>query len=398
METMTSRERIIRTMNLKETDRVPVILWLFTQAARAAGISLKDWIFDRRKSEWAWKYSLMYYGGPDMIFGSDVVYPPVFILLTCGWGVCSRTLVPGVDRYPENAQIQTLEEPPLMEPEDYDLIIAKGLDGIDDLVARKCKKKTARVSGRDLTLPFETTWVEQEFKTWRPTVKEFERQDIPVVGSVTLLPTDVLAIARSLRGLVTDIYKRPDDIKKACDRMTKDLVDLALKFSKWLDLQDQAQPRIVDIIPERSSPVFFGPKFFEWDILPYMKELGRRLIELGYCVKWHCDSDWTLGLEYLREVAEYLPKGRCYFHFSGETDMKKVGDILAGHYCVAGDVSASLLKLGTPNEVKRYCQKLIETVGSEGGFILANGCEIPFDARPENVKAIVDVAKSTVRT
>jgi len=119
------------------------------------------------------------------------------------------------------------------------------------------------------------------------------------------------------------------------------------------------------------------------------------LIDLGYSVKWHCDSDWTPGLKFLLEVGKYLPKGKCYFHFSGETNMTKVKETLGGRVCVAGDVPASLLKLGTPKEVKRYCQRLIETVGSEGGFILANGCEIPFDAKPENVKAIVDAAKSS---
>jgi len=394
LETVTSRERIVKALNLQETDRVPLILWLSTHAARVAGISLKDFIFDRRKSEWAWKYSLMYYGGPDMIYGSDVVDLPVWLLLTSGSGLCPRTFTPGVDGYPENAQIQVLEEPPLMEPEDYDLIIEKGLDGMDELVAKKCQKRTVQVSGRTVTLPFETKWVEEEFKTWRPTVQEFERQDIPVQGSVTFIPTDILALARSLRGLVTDLYRRPDKVKKACDRMTKGLIDVAVDYSRWLGLEDQPQPRMVDIIPERSSPIYFGPKFFEWAVLPYMKDLGRKLIDLGYSVKWHCDSDWTPGLRYLLEVGESLPKGRCYFAFAGETDMMKVREALGGRVCVAGDVPASLLKLGTPKEVKRYCQRLIET-WSEGGFILANGCEIPLDAKPQNVKAMVDVAKSS---
>ena len=394
MEIMTSRERIIKALNLQETDRVPLILWLGVHAASVAGISLRDLIFDRRKSEWAWKYSMMYYGGPDMIYGSDIADIPVWLLLTSGSGLCPRTLTPGVDGYPENAPIQILEEPPLMEPEDYDLIIERGIDGLDELVAKKCEKKTVQVGSRKVTMPFETAWIEKEFKTWVPTVQEFERQDVPVQGSAIFVPTDILALARSLRGLVTDLYRRPDKVKRACDRIAQDLVVDALDYSRWLNLQDQSQPRLVDIIPERSSPIYFGPKIFEWAVLPYMKQIGRKLTDLGYSVKWHCDSDWTPGLSYLLEVAEFLPKGKCYFAFAGETDMMKVKKTLGDHVCVSGDVPASLLKLGTPKEVKRYCQKLIRA-WSEGGFILANGCEIPLDAKPENVKAMVDVAKST---
>ena len=140
MESMTSRERIIEALNLRDTDRVPLILWLSTNAAKVAGISLKELIFDRRRSEWAWKYSLMYYGGPDMIWGSDLVDLPVWNLLMSGSGLCPRTLTPGVDGYPDNAQIQVLEEPPLMEAEDYDLIIEKGLEAFLKLSRRSARR------------------------------------------------------------------------------------------------------------------------------------------------------------------------------------------------------------------------------------------------------------------
>jgi uroporphyrinogen-III decarboxylase len=42
--------------------------------------------------------------------------------------------------------------------------------------------------------------------------------------------------------------------------------------------------------------------------------------------------------------------------------------------------------------VKGYCKKLIDTVGKEGGYIMANGAF--FDhAKPENVKAMVEFTK-----
>ena len=37
-----------------------------------------------------------------------------------------------------------------------------------------------------------------------------------------------------------------------------------------------------------------------------------------------------------------------------------------------------------------YCHRLIEEVGKGGGFILAAGCEMAPNAKPENVKAMLE--------
>jgi uroporphyrinogen-III decarboxylase len=58
-----------------------------------------------------------------------------------------------------------------------------------------------------------------------------------------------------------------------------------------------------------------------------------------------------------------------------------------------GDVPAVLFRLGTPKDVEKYCMKLIQQVGEGGGFILSSGCSVPVDAKPENVKAMIDTAK-----
>jgi uroporphyrinogen decarboxylase len=56
-------------------------------------------------------------------------------------------------------------------------------------------------------------------------------------------------------------------------------------------------------------------------------------------------------------------------------------------------VPATMLAFGGKEEVTDYCKKLIETVGKGGGFILGAGCEVAPNARPENVKAMIDAVK-----
>jgi uroporphyrinogen-III decarboxylase len=56
-------------------------------------------------------------------------------------------------------------------------------------------------------------------------------------------------------------------------------------------------------------------------------------------------------------------------------------------------VPASLLSLGNTEEVIAYCEKLIDVVGKDGGYILSTGCECPPDAKFENVMAMINTAR-----
>jgi len=56
-----------------------------------------------------------------------------------------------------------------------------------------------------------------------------------------------------------------------------------------------------------------------------------------------------------------------------------------------GDVPAAMLYLDKPESVYAYCTKLIRELGPKG-FILQSGCDIPANAKLENVKAMVAAA------
>ena len=100
-------------------------------------------------------------------------------------------------------------------------------------------------------------------------------------------------------------------------------------------------------------------------------------------------GDWEKNLDYLH----VLPKRKVVLQFDGRTDIFRAKEIIGDHCCIFGDVPATMLAFGGKDEVSEYCKKLIEVVGKDGGFILAAGCEIAPNARPENVKAMIDAVK-----
>jgi len=129
------------------------------------------------------------------------------------------------------------------------------------------------------------------------------------------------------------------------------------------------------------------------DRVPVMPLMTAVAVRSESLTPWfHFDTDWGLNLPYLKQ----LPKGKCVCDLDGTTDIFKAKEALDGHMCISGDVPASLLTLGTPEKVRDYCQRLIDEVGKKGGFFLTTGCECPVDARLENVKMMIEVAKDRI--
>lgn len=128
-------------------------------------------------------------------------------------------------------------------------------------------------------------------------------------------------------------------------------------------------------------------KQFETFYWPTLKGLILGLIEAGLTPCPFFEGDYTSRLEYLLE----LPRGKVLGHFDN-SDMHKVKEVLGKKMCIMGNAPSSLLQTGTQQDVKDYCQKLIDVVGTGGGFILSPRSSID-EAKPENIKAMLDFTK-----
>jgi uroporphyrinogen-III decarboxylase len=100
------------------------------------------------------------------------------------------------------------------------------------------------------------------------------------------------------------------------------------------------------------------------------------------------EGDYTSRLEVIGDI----PKGKAMYLFE-QTDMFKAKEVLGDRVCLRGNVPAALLCTGTPQEVRDYCQKLIDGVGRGGGFIMDGAIGVPDEAKPENVKAMADFTR-----
>ena len=100
------------------------------------------------------------------------------------------------------------------------------------------------------------------------------------------------------------------------------------------------------------------------------------------------------------KVAELLPDlieiGVDVFNpFQPEVmDVEEMKRLHGGEITFFGGISTQkTLPYGTPAQVREEVRRLIDRVGKNGGYIAAPAHDVPKDAKPENVAAMIEVLK-----
>jgi uroporphyrinogen-III decarboxylase len=203
-----------------------------------------------------------------------------------------------------------------------------------------------------------------------------------ILGGFTKAPFDVIGdTLRGTKGIMLDIYRRPDKLLEAMDALTPIMIDMGVGA-----VQQTGNP-IVFMPLHKGADGFLSDEQFKKFYWPTFREVMMGLINEG-CIPFPAlEGHWTSR----REVIQDVPKGTTVWMVD-QSDMVKVKETLGKKACLVGNVSSSMLALSTPDEVKEYVMHLIKTAGKGGGYIVSNGAF--FDqAKPENVKAMVDTAK-----
>jgi uroporphyrinogen-III decarboxylase len=173
----------------------------------------------------------------------------------------------------------------------------------------------------------------------------------------------------------------PDKLQEVMDHMLPYLADSACKTAK-----KKGYPAVW-IGGGRGAPAMISPPMWDRFVWAYFRKLVDEVVGHGLIPVLHLDSCWDRELKRFRE----LPKGKVIMALDGETDIFKAKKVLGDHMCLMGDVPAIKFFMANPDEVYQYCTRLIRELGPQG-FILHSGCDIPENAKLENVQAMVSAA------
>jgi Uroporphyrinogen decarboxylase (URO-D) len=201
------------------------------------------------------------------------------------------------------------------------------------------------------------------------------------VGAMSKAPFDVIGDTfRGTRGIIMDMYRQPDTVLEACDRLAKLMV-------KWVTRRaTPGSPPLVFMPLHKGADGFMSDEQFRTFYWPSLRAVLTGLIDDGFVPHLFAEGAYGSRLEIIAD----LP-GPTVWHFD-RTDMREAKRVLGGKACIKGNVPLSLMNLGTPAEVTAYCRDLIDAVGPGGGFILDVGA-VADEAKEENIMAMMQAAK-----
>lgn len=355
-------ERIKKAIRCEPVDRIPCVPCGNAYIARVSNIPMKEYI---NNFEAACEANIKELKRLDADGTQSVIFSPY--LLGTQW--LSKTAIPGVD-LGDDDMWQVVEIPENMKFEDYEKIKEIGWDAWQaQFIAEKCDNNW------EMLKPF--------FAANPPAYKRFYEEGIPCVCDFLMItPFEYFCGGRSLEAfMVDDLFEEPELMHEIFDMV----LEHNLKAYRQQIIDTHAQG--VWIGGWRTGPDLISPDMFEEFVLPSFKAYYDLCIEMDVIPMFHLDSNWTLDLEYFKcfEPKTYI------MSFDSKTDARKAREVLGPDVCIMGDVPCEMLTFGTPEEVENYVTKFIDDIGPNG-VIICSGCDIPSDAKPENVKAMSDAA------
>jgi len=394
--------RLSKALLLQEPDRVPVMLPSGYFPAFYAGGNLHKVMYDYDELRRAWlkflhDFDMDTYRGPNLVHSGKVLEILDYKLYK--W--------PGYGLAPDVSSYQFIEGEYMMADE-YDELIKDPSDfalrvimprTIGAFAPFKKLPRFATLTGMpirfvaaamnpDVRAAFQA-FIDagEEMEKWQRAVDDCNREGLrlgfpSMRGGMGVAPFDSIADSlRGTRGAVMDMFRQPDKLHKAMDR----IADLTIENA--ISTANDASGIMVSFPLHKGDDTFMSDEQFETFYWPSLKKVILALIEEGLMVMLFAEGRYQLRLKTIKD----LPRGWTMWQFD-QTDMASAKEILGDIACIAGNIPSSLVCTGTPERIKEYCRNLIETCGKGGGYILTGGASAT-EAPAENLHVIMEAAK-----
>jgi uroporphyrinogen decarboxylase len=336
---MNGLERLQATVRFERTDRTPVVAQIFGHAATLAGVPLSDYARDgailARCQLDAWRR-----------YGHDAVF--AFMDANVETEAAGCVIDFHDDQY---SQVGS-----------YVLAPRVPLDRIsipDPYAAGRMPELLKAVS-----------------------ILRAEAGDRALVVGVVLGP---MTLAQQLMGPEAALYFAADE-PQLFEGLLDSTTQIALRLGQ---AQLAAGAHVAMVFDPAASPAVVPPAFFRELVLPRLGILCRAFKQAGAAANWlHIAGPTEPILGY------YAGAGVDIANLDYCVDPARARELLP-RTCVTGNITPLSFVLDPPERIAAESRCLVELFADRGGFVLSSGCEIPPEARPENVAAMISAVQGS---
>jgi len=401
---MLRAQRLVDVYNVKEPDRVPVVLPVGNLPYTHYGINYRTALYDYDKAVAACrKFNEQY--SEELEYWASPWVMPARVMELLDYKLYSW---PG-HRLGENVSSVQFMESEYMKDDEYEALILDPSDfftrtylprvfgALEPLRMFRPVTDLVEIVNLGQFMPFASPEGQKMLQTLMEVGKEYQKlmqamaqagpsgaaQGYPVAfGAFCKAPFDT--IGDTLRGtqpILKDMYRRPEKLLEALDVVA----DFTIR--SILTAPNVSNIFMVTYPLHKGADGWMSQKQFDTFYWPSLKKVMDALIKEGLIQNMFAEGGYNTRLETINE----FPKGSVCWYFD-KTDMAKAKKILGSKCAIQGNLASSLIVTGTPEAPKESCRKLIEDCGPGGGYILSAGA-VADNPKLENLRAILAAVK-----
>ena len=355
------QERLRKAVNYEPVDRIPFTFLGPAYGPQSVGMPLSKFCLDPDAAIDSQLDAMDQLGD---IEGANAMVAGYWPCLLSGLWL-SKVAVPGIELGPN--ELWQVREEEVMKVADYDLIINQGYEAFLAMMAPKIFKM-------DL-LEKHQAWMQANLAGVPQ--RYFDRGYAILCSMNSTIPFETICGGRSMEKFYFDCYRMPDKVKAAMDVALPFHINLGIMVTQITGVPGTW------VGGWRAASAMVSSKIWDKLVFPYYYEMVTKFQEKGILCVLHFDQNWDRDIARFKE----FPKG-CVFSPDGATDIRRAKDILGDHMAFLGDVPASILAAGTPDDVYNYVRDLIRDLGPKG-LIMNSGCDMPYNTPKENAHAFV---------
>ncbi|UCD34888.1 MAG: hypothetical protein JSU90_11450 [Nitrospiraceae bacterium] len=177
-------------------------------------------------------------------------------------------------------------------------------------------------------------------------------------------------------------FKKPDFVHRVTEFATNLLIRL------YEPLVANGTLQVISLADPTASGDLISKKQFETFALPYLKKFTDWAKSKNAHTLVHICGNTTDRLDLFPRT------GASCISLDHKTDIAKAKELLHGKMCFAGNVDPVHVMLeGSVQDVENASRRVIETAGTDGGFVLMPGCDIPPTVPYENIQTFIRTAR-----
>lgn len=203
-------------------------------------------------------------------------------------------------------------------------------------------------------------------------------KDIPVFCGV-IGPYSLACRLFDMTELMMACFDSEDEVKILLEKATEFLIEYVKAFKEsGADGVVMAEPAAGLLSPDME-------KEFS---APYVKRIIDAVNDDEFVFCYHNCGNAVIDMA--KSIAEL---GADIYHFGNAIKLKDIIPLMPKDSIVMGNVDPVMFRTGTPEEIRKSVQKIYDECYMFDNFMLSSGCDIPAEAKWENIDAYFEKVK-----